>query len=559
MADAADWLLEALAAEGVEVVFGNPGSTELPLIDAFARQDRVRYVLGLHEMAVMGMADGYAQSTGRLAVVNVHVQPGIANAIAGVINAQRSRVPLLVTVGQQVTAMAGEQPFLGGDVLSPAAPFAKGLWEPRHPSELPGVIADAIRVARTPPCGPVVVSLPMDVLVAPAPPAYVPAAPGPAPAPDATEIAAIIGRLGLAERPVLLVGDGVAHAGVADRVTALANRLGAPMLTEPWASRISVHGNHPLMSGPLPSFGLEIARRLAPFDLAIAIGMPAFRLFGSSPGPTLTDRTAIIVLDEGPADLSFGVAPLVALEADLAAALDALLAGLGPSDAQSVARRARAVAARAAGRRANRRAVPAARAEVPFDPVTFCRALAEVIGPNDIVVDEFATSGRALRTLLGGRKPGSFYAHRGSALGWGLPAAVGIAMADHSRRVICGHGDGSLLFGIHALWTAAARCVPLAVIVADNGGYEILRAGMEGLTGRPEGNWPGLAIDDPRLDIVALARGFGVPASRVERAGDLVPALRETLARSRSGPVVLVVPVAGRTAPVGYPVDPATG
>lgn len=557
MPNAADWLLDALAAEGVEVVFGNPGSTELPLIDAFGRQDRVRYVLGLHEMSVLGMADGYAQSTGRLAVVNVHVQPGIANAIAGIINAQRSRVPMLVTVGQQVTAMSDEQPFLGGDVLSPAAPFAKGLWEPRHPSELPEVIAAAIRLARTPPCGPVVVSLPMDVLVAPAPAASVPAPGAVAPAPDRLELDAILAHLRRAERPALLVGDGVAHAGVARQVVALAERLGAPMLTEPWASRTSVHGNHPLVMGPLPSFGSEIGQRLAAFDVVTAIGMPTFRLFGSSPGPTLTDRTAIIVLDEGPADLSAGVSPLVALHADLGRTLDALLDGLGPADGVAVARRARVVAQRAAGRRAARRALaPAGPGEV-IDPVAVCRALAEVIGPNDIVVDEFATSGRALRTLLGGRKPGSFYAHRGSALGWGLPAAVGIAMAQPGRRVICGHGDGSLLFGIHALWTAAHLRVPLAVVVADNGGYEILRAGMEGLTGRPEGNWPGLEIREPRLDVVGIARGFGASAERVTGPAGLADGLDDLLTRARTGPAVLVVPVAGRTAPVGYPVAPA--
>ena len=557
MPNAADWLLEALAAEGVGVVFGNPGSTELPLIDAFGRQDRVRYVLGLHEMSVVGMADGHAQATGRLAVVNVHVQPGIANAIAGIINAQRARVPMLVTVGQQVTAMSGEQPFLGGDVLSPAAPFVKGLWEPRHASELPGVIATAIRLARTPPCGPVVVSLPMDVLVAPAPAPYVPTPAAAAPEPDAIELAAILAHLRRAERPALVVGDGVAHAGVASGVVALAERLGAPMLTEPWASRASVHGNHPLVMGPLPTFGAEIGRRLAPFDLVVTIGMPAFRLFGASPGPTLTERTAIIVLDEGPADLSAGVSPLVALHADLGRTIDALLDGLGPADDVAIARRTRVVARRAAGRRAARRALaPPAAGEV-IDPVALCRALAEVIGPNDIVVDEFATSGRALRTLLGGRKPGSFYAHRGSALGWGLPAAVGIAMAHPDRRVICGHGDGSLMFGIQALWTAAHLRVPLAVVVADNAGYEILRAGMEGLTGRPEGNWPGLAIRDPRLDIVALARGFGASAERVVGAAELGPGLADLADRARTGPAVLVVPVAGRTAPVGYPIAPA--
>jgi benzoylformate decarboxylase len=556
MPDTADWLIAALADEGVEVVFGNPGSTELPLIDAFGRQDRVRYVLGLHEMSVLGMADGYSQSTGRLGVVNVHVQPGIANALAGLINAARARVPLLVTVGQQVTGMLHEQPFLGGDVLSPAAPFAKGLWEPRRVRDLPGVLTRSIRLACTPPYGPVVVSLPMDVLVSDAPTsAYVPAGWGRAPAPDALEIAALAVRLRRAESPVLLIGDGVAHAGVADKVTALAERLGAPMLGEPWASRVSVHANHPLWAGPLPIFGAQIRERLADADLALAIGMPTFRLFGSSPGPTLDLATELVVLDEGPAELSAGVDPIQAIEADLVLALDALLAELGSPDGRASARRAQTVAARAAAQRAARRAVSTGGA-AGITPAWFARQIAGVVGPHDIVVDESLTAGRALRTLVGARAPGSWYAHRGSALGWGLPAAVGIALAHPERRVICTHGDGSLLFGIHALWTAARLGVRLAVIVADNSGYEILRAGMEGMTGRPAGNWPGLAIEGPGLDLVQIARGFGASAGAVDDPAALRPALLDLLARGAHGPAVLVVRVVGTTPAVGYPIAP---
>jgi len=556
MPDTADWLISALAAEGVEVVFGNPGSTELPLLDAFARQDRVRYVLGLHEMAVMGMADGYAQSTGRLGVVNVHVQPGIANALAGLINAARARVPMLVTVGQQVTGMLDEQPFLGGDVLSPAAPFAKGLWEARRVEDLPWVLTRALRLARTPPCGPVVVSLPMDVLVSDAPEAaHSPLGWDRAPAPDATEIAALVARLRAAEYPVVLVGDGVAHAGAARQVAALAARLGAPMLGEPWASRIAVHANDPLWAGPLPIFGAQIRERLGANDLAVAVGMPTFRLFGSSPGPTLDAATELVVLDEGPAELSAGVDPVLAIEADLVLALDAVLSELGPPDARALARRAAAIGDRAAARRTARRAVPPA-AGPGITPSAFARGLAGAIGPRDIVVDESLTAGRAVRTVLGARAPGSWYAHRGSALGWALPAAVGMAIAHPERRVVCTHGDGSLLFGIHALWTAAELGLHLAVIVADNGGYEILRAGMEGMTGHPDGAWPGLAIRAPRLDIAQIARGFGVGAEAVTDPAELGPALRDVMARAATGPAVLVVRIAGTTPAIGYPIAP---
>jgi benzoylformate decarboxylase len=213
------------------------------------------------------------------------------------------------------------------------------------------------------------------------------------------------------------------------------------------------------------------------------------------------------------------------------------------------------VARRAAARRALRRAVPVAQGP-GITPAGFARGLAGVIGPRDIVVDESLTAGRALRTILGARAPGSWYAHRGSALGWGLPAAVGMAIAHPERRVVCTHGDGSLLFGIHALWTAARLGVRLAVIVADNGGYEILRAGMEGMTGHPDGDWPGLAIRDPGLDIAQIARGFGVPADVVTDTSKLAGALGRVMARAATGPAVLVVRIAGTTPAIGYPIAP---
>jgi len=212
------------------------------------------------------------------------------------------------------------------------------------------------------------------------------------------------------------------------------------------------------------------------------------------------------------------------------------------------------VAAGAAARRAARRAVPGGGAGIT--PARFAHGVAGVVGPHDIVVDESLTAGRALRTVLGARAPGSWYAHRGSALGWGLPAAVGVAIAHPERRVICTHGDGSLLFGIHALWTAARLGLRLAVIVADNSGYEILRAGMEGMTGHPQGNWPGLAITDPRLDLVQIARGFGASAAAVDDPAAFGPALGDLMARSTRGPAVLVVRITGTTPAIGYPIAP---
>ncbi|MFN8108514.1 MAG: thiamine pyrophosphate-binding protein [Thermoleophilia bacterium] len=541
----ADLVLATLARHGVRHLFGNPGSTELPLIDALTRQGDVEYVLGLHEAAVMGMADGYAQATGGLAVVNVHVQPGIANALSGVLNAARARVPLLVTVGQQVTGLLQHAPFLGGDVLTPVRGLAVWAGEPRHPDELPGMLAEAMAAALRPPCGPAVLSLPMDVLVAPAtgaPPEVVTPEP-PAITTDVVDSATSV--LGAARAPVILAGDGVAHEGAGEALGRLADLLGAPVWGEPMAGRVSLPWGHPRWAGQLPPFAAQIAPILERHDAVLAVGMPVFRLFGHSPGAAMPGGMPLVHVDADPQEIGRSHAPAVGA----AGSVRGFLEDLG----HRLAGRAAAPPPTAP--------VVAPQAAAPGDTITpavFSAAVAAAVGPDDLLVDESLTSGRGLRAHLRDRRDGTWLAHRGSALGWGLPAAVGAKLANPDRRVMVAHGDGSLLFGVHALWTAAHMGLGVAVVVADNGGYEILRAGMEGLTGRPEGGWPGLAMRAPRLDVGEICRGFGASVDRCAGTGGLEAALGDLWLRARHGPAVLVVGVEGRTPPVGYPVPPAT-
>lgn len=553
--DTAEWLLRALAAEGVTHLFGNPGSTELPLLDAMPRQHQLRYVLGLHEAAVMGMADGHAQASGRMAAVNVHVQPGIANALSGVLNASRTRTPLLVTVGQQVTALRDAAPFLGGDVLSPVAGLVRWSGEVSRASELPDAVRAAVRAARTPPCGPVVLSLPMDVLVDHAPAGHVPVVAEVPPPPESGPLAAMAVLLEEAERPAVLAGDGVVHEGAWGVVAGLAERLGAPVWGEPQAARAPLAWDHPLWRGQLPPFAAQIRPALADHDVVLALGMPVFRVFGHSPGPALGDGTRLLHVDVDPAEIGRTTTPVVGVCASVAETARRLLDALGPAPAAIAARRDRVAAGAAEARRAAIGALPGPRPDGAIGPADLSRAIAGHVRDDDLVVDESLTSGRALRTLLN-RRPGTWLAHRGSALGWGLPAAVGAKLADPSRHVLALQGDGSLLFGVHALWTAAREGLGVALVVADNGGYEILRAGMEGLTGRPDGRWPGLALDMPRPDLAAVCGGFGASTARVDRAADLPDALADLRERAAGGPAVLVAAVSGRTPAVGYPITP---
>jgi benzoylformate decarboxylase len=551
----AEWLLRALGANGVDRLFGNPGSTELPLIEALGRQEGVRYVLALHESVAVGMADGLAQQSGRLAAVNVHVQPGMANALSGVLNAARARVPLLVTVGQQVRSLLPAAPFLGGDVIGMARPLAKAALQVEAPEDLPDAVTRSIAAALAPPRGPVVLSLPLDVQAAEvdgADPGR--ARPGAAPPPRRADLDAAAALLGAARAPVLLAGDGVAEAGAGTDLGRLADRLGAPIHGEPFAARVPLPTDHPLWRGPLPGFAAQIGAALAGYDVVVALGMPVFRLFGDSPGAALDAGQRLVHADVDPAEIGRSHAPAVGLVADPGAVLAGLLARVARADPL---RRSRAVALTLERRRAARRRIAAAAAAERVTPPALAGAIAGVVTRRDLVVDEALTAGRDLRAALGRRDPGSWLAHRGSALGWGLPAAVGAKLADPGRRVLAVQGDGGALFGLSALWTAARERVGVALVIADNRGYEILRAGMEGMTGRATGPWPGLALHDPPVDLESLSRGYGASVARAGRVTDLPAALRDLWARAAAGPAVLVVDVEGRTAPVGYPLEPA--
>lgn len=556
--DFADWLLGWLAEHGVEIIFGNPGSTELPLMDALPRQSRIRYVLGLHEAAVMGMADGYAQQGGRLAVVNVHVQPGLANAMSGILNAARARVPILVTVGQQVTELKDQAPFLGGELVAMAAPIAKGALElTGSVRSMMQELGIALMTALTHPRGPAVVSMPMDVQAGPEP-TVVSGVRSSRPPPGQALVERAATMLRDARSPIILAGDGVVHERASDALVALAERLGAPIMGEPFAARVPVLSAHPLWRGPLPGFTAEIAPILEGHDVVFAIGMPVFRVFGHSPGEMPRLPVRLIHVDPDEDEVGRIHRPKVGIAAPCAPVLDRIVGALGPVGDGWPRRRSEVETRTLEMRRAATQRLLAEAEGSEISPAVFCLAVARAVAPDDLVVDEALTSGRWLRTALVERNtPHNWLAHRGSALGWGLPAAVGAKLADPSRRVMCVHGDGSYLFGVHALWTAARERLGVAVVVADNGGYEILRAGLEGLTGRAEGGWPGLAIADPPLDLVAISRGFGASAERIERRDQLDDALGDLWRRAEEGPAVLVVPVSGRTPAVGYPV--ATG
>lgn len=543
-----DALLEVLRTEGVRHIFGNPGSTELPLMDALAAVDDLHYVLALQEATAVGMADGYAQATGRPAFVNLHTSAGVGNAIGNLTNAQANQTPLVVTAGQQDERHLVADPLLAGDLVGLAAPVSKWAHEVRALDELGTVLRRAFHDATAPPPGPVFVSMRMSTLEedgdAPVPPASLI---------DRRAVAAALDELAarLTEPAVgklaIVVGDEVSASGAVSAVAALAETLGAPVYASPLHSTGVFPAAHPLWAGMLPPAASAIRAALTPYERVFLIGGRAFMVYPYSDGSPLPDGTDLIQLSPDQASLgrtyavSLGVAgdprvtleallPIVAAKADAGAAADAVAAG----------RARRAADAAELEEAATGRYGPA-----PMDPMAASHALVRAMPDDCVVVDEAITTGVYVRGFHRWTEPGRYYFCKGGGLGWGMPASLGVSLA-HAKQVpvLCVVGDGSAMYSPQALWTAAHERLPVVFAVVNNRQYLILKNNLRTMKGDTvaTGRYVAMDIVDPPVDYVGLAAALGVTSARIDHAADVGDAVRAALAAG--GPHLLELPIA---------------
>jgi benzoylformate decarboxylase len=511
-----DATFSVLRRHRIELLFGNPGSTEVPFLLGFPAD--FRYVLGLHESAVVGMATGYAHRTGSAAVVNLHTAAGLGNAVAAITTARLNHTPLVLIAGQQARSHLALRPFLAGDLEGLAGAYLKSAVTPVRAADVPGAVERAIAVATCEPAGPVLVIVPMDDWDAPAEPLpdRWPVL-GCAEAPDAV-VTALAAEIDAATAPVLVAGAGVDRGGAWSGAIALAERLGAPVWQEPMSARAGFPQDHPLWTGVLPPSRAAICDRLAGHDLAIVLGAPVFRYYLPEAGPMLPPGCRVLHLTADPdeaADAPVGrsvVAALAGTLPRLAAAVAARMgsdmdgtsrpAGTGRSDVDSVAE-------------------PSG----PLTAATLVAVLAAVTPAHATVVEECPSVRPLLDAGLPARRPGGWVSAAGGGLGFGLPGAVGLALADPARPVLCVVGDGSAAFGLQALWSAARYRAPAVFCVLVNNTYGVL---VGQTRGRPGGDaMPGLDIAG--LDFAALAAGFGVRHARADDAADLIAILRAAL------------------------------
>jgi benzoylformate decarboxylase len=526
-------LLAILRDEGVRNVFGNPGTTELPLLDALVDAPDLDYVLGLQEASVVAMADGYARATGRPAFVSLHVAAGLANGLIGLLNAGRSRTPLVVVAGQQDRRHLLQDPMLSGDLVGLARPVAKSAIEVQQAYDLPVVLRRAFAEAVRAPAGPVFVSVPMDLLAeqgtVPVPDRSALAGPGPA-----DRLDRVTSLLAAAATPVIVAGDGVGRDGAVPDLVALAERLGAPVYHQPMHDGVDFPGNHPLHLGMLPPRNAAIREALRPHDVILIVGCHAFMPHHYTPGPAIPDGATVVQLDVDPAEPGRNFPVAAGLSGALAPTL-AALAAMVPDRPDRLAQ----VAARTASARAERDAEAVRRyGPAPLDPLAAMHALAAGLPADAVVVEEAITAGIALRSVLRLDRPKSYVHTVGGGLGWGIGAAVGTGLGDPSRPVVAVLGDGCAMFGLQGLWSAVRYQVPVTFVVMNNGEYRTLKDTLDATPGRSARRGRYVGLDFPGLDWPAAARLFGLAHVRVEHPDEL----RDVVGTPRSEPLLVEVP-----------------
>ncbi|GAB91006.1 benzoylformate decarboxylase [Gordonia rhizosphera] len=520
---------------GLTTVFGNPGSTEETFLQGFP--DDFRFILGLHEASVVAVADGYAQATRSPALVNVHTAAGLSNAMGTLLTAAQNHTPLIVTAGQQTREMLLLEPWLVNaqpEIL--ARPWVKWSYQPVRPQDIPAAFMRAYAVASQPPAGPVFLSLPLDDWDAPSTVPTVVRGVTLRVAPDPARIAEFASAISSAANPVLVLGADVARGDGWNQAVTLADKLGVPVWAAPASERPPFPEDHPLYAGGLPFAQGLLSERLDGHDLIMVIGAPVFRYYPWVGGPYIPDGSRLLHITSDPGES--GRAPVGdSLIADPVLALEAL-------SSLVAARSTQATVVTQAHRMAPH---PPAEHDVPDpdeDSELTARSLFRVLraaAPTDTVLVEESPSNLAdLHAEWPVTEPDAFWTFASGALGWNLPAAVGIALAERdsgrNRPVLAVIGDGSLQYSIQALYTAARYALPLVVVVPSNNEYAILKAFavQEKSPGVP-------GLDIPGLSSVSLGEGYGVTGVRVNTARGVRDAL--AAAWDRDGPTLIEVPI----------------
>ena len=538
--------LRLLASEGIEYLFGNPGTTELAIMEALGAQSDIRYVLGLQEAVVVAMADGYARASGRLTAANVHVAPGLGNAMGALYNARFYGSPILLTAGQQEQGHGLMEPMLYDPLVPIAQPMVKWAIECTRLQDLPRIVRRAAKLALTPPTGPVFLSLPGDVLDAEAAldlgkPTRVDSATRPS---DAA-LEKLARRLLAARNPVLLAGHELATRDALREAATLAEILGTGVFQQSVPYAAHYLSEHRCFLGALTRNQAQVRAALQPHDVLVCLGSDVLRMSVHSPIDALPEGMPVIQISERDWELGKNYPAEIAIRADVRETLRSLIAVLEKT--MSAAQKAEAANRLAqiehgnwsAKREKLAREAAAAAQSMPIDPRWLMMALSDALPKEAVLVEEGLSSTFSLHGFLRLRDAQCYYGLASGGIGFAMAGAVGISLALPERPVVALVGDGSAMYSIQALWTAAHLKRPITYVILNNRGYRILKERL--VSFRKTDKFVGMDIRDPQLDFIALAQSMGVPARRITKPDEVAPALRQALAAGGTSLIDLTV------------------
>lgn len=535
MATVREVTFDLLRQLGLTTVFGNPGSTEETFLQDFP--DDLRYILGIHEGSVIGAADGYAQATRKPVLVNVHTAAGAANALGATLSSFQNRTPLIITAGQQTREMLLLEPWLSNqDPQAIMAPYVKWAYQPVRPDDVPAAFMRAYAVALQPPSGPVFLSVPLDDWGQESTVPLAVRSVASRVAPDPARLAEFAAAVAAAKNPALVLGADVARGDGWHQAVAVAERLGVKVWAAPACERPPFPEDHPLYAGGLPFAQGLLSQRLAGHDVILVIGAPVFRYYPWVAGDYVPDGARLLHITSDPAES--GRAPVGdSLVGDAVLALESLVSLVPQRSTQAdVQRQGHAMAPHPP----IEDSVDDAPADGPMTARQLFRELRRASPPDTVLVEESPSNLADLHAEWPVTKPDSFYTFASGALGWDLPAAVGLTLAEQdsgrNRPVLAVIGDGSMQYSVQALYTAVQQQLPLVVVVPTNGEYAILKA-FGVLEKSP--NVPGLDI--PGIKPATLAQGYGATGVVAATAGQVRAALAD--AWGRRGPTLIEVPI----------------
>jgi thiamine pyrophosphate-dependent acetolactate synthase large subunit-like protein len=550
-------IMEQFAADGLTHIFGNPGTSEEGFLDALEDFPKLKYVLALQESVAVLAADGYARASGRPTVVQIHSTPGLGNAIGALYQAHRGHSPLVVIGGDGGIRYQPLEAQMYGDLVAMAAPVTKWSTMVKDRASVLRVLRRAIKVAATPPTGPVYVCLPLDLLDAPCTEAVWPTLiPSTRSAPDGAAVSEASELLAAAERPVVIVGDGIAFSGAQPELAAVAELLGA----EIWAAdagELNMPLDHPLYQGMTGHmFGRDSLPVTSGADSLLVCGTYLLPEVFPELGDIFAPGAKVVHIDLDAGNIGKNHPVDLGLVADPKRALgllaDQLRARLTPVQREAARRRADASGRRKRDRRERELARDReVRDRMPLPFSRFMEELAAQLPPGAIVFDEALTNSPAVTRYFQAREPGQYLLTRGGSLGVGLPGAVGVKLARPDRTVVGISGDGGAMYTIQALWTALRHDVAAKFVICNNRSYRLLQANLSvfrqerGIAAR---SYPlSFDLSEPPLRFDRMAQALGVGAARVERPDEVAPAIRQML--THPGPFLIDVALEGDVHP----------